>query len=1104
MNHRRRAAALAVVTVVALTAAVSPPATATAAPATPRTPTPQTSQVPPPADAPGTPDASITLVTGDRVRVTGGRVSVEPARGRARIGFSRYTSRGDTYVVPADAAALTAAGRVDRRLFNITQLVRHGYDDSSRASLPLIAVAAPAAGGRSRAVQLPGATVSRKLPQIGATAVRAAKSDAPRLWAAVTAGGPARAGARGLAGTGVDKLLLDGPVRASLHRSVAAIGAPTAWAAGLTGKGVTVAVVDSGIDAKHPDLADAVTAAVDLSGGRPGAGDAYGHGTHVASIITGSGVAHERGYRGVAPDALLQDVKVLDEDGRGTESTILAGLEWAATHGAKVANVSLGIDFSADGSDLLSAAVDRLTAQTGTLFVVAAGNSGPDAGTIASPAAAESALTVGAVDREDRLAYFSARGPRYLNEGVKPDITAPGVGIVAALAGAGHTDGPYMARSGTSMAAPHVAGAAAILAAQHPDWTPAQLKATLMGTAVPGSGYSVYEQGAGRLDLARAVSQRVFATTPNLNAGVVAWPHTDDAPIVRPVTFTNAGASTVTLQLAFDVRDPSGEPAPAGMFTVDTPALTVPPGGRAVATVTTDTRVPAPLGVYGGVFTATGPDGVAVRIPVGVDVEPERYDVTVSVRDRRGAATADYGFRFVDLDTQAEYHPWAPSGTVVARLPRGRYRFDGLVRSGADTVIAIEPEIVVDHDQPLVVSGAEGHRVHLGVERPGARIGTASLTFDTTAGGDTTVGYSWLGGQDGFGAVYVRPSSTAHDAFRFAAEASLARPSADGQFRDSPYLYQLRADTERRVPDGVTRTFADADLARVDTVLAAAAPGRTGVRGIVETALPATLTEFYTPGHAWYPDFAQYGPRGREHVVSSVVRVHGKGEVSSASWNTAVFGPSLPHRTGRHYLAERAGDQLSFGIPMFADGGVGRSGSVDRPTAQRTALYSGDTLVGTYPFAGQGYFTVPPAAGTYRLRSELSQAGSVTSTSVVADWTFGTAPAPGVTNLPLLAVRFSPVLDTANAAPGGESFAFPVAVQRNGAGLVRSGIALTVDASYDDGATWAPAELSPEDDRWTATVRHPAGPGFVTLRATATDADGNAVTQTITRAYALR
>ncbi|MFD1326283.1 S8 family serine peptidase, partial [Micromonospora sonneratiae] len=162
--------------------------------------------------------------------------------------------------------------------------------------------------------------------------------------------------------------------------------------------------------------------------------------------------------------------------------------------------------------DPLEQAVNTLTAQTGTLFVIAAGNDGGE-GTVGSPGSADAALTVGAVDRDDELAEFSSRGPRVGDEAIKPDVTAPGVDIVAARASGTEMGEPvgdsYVTSSGTSMATPHVAGAVALLAQQHPTWKADQLKATLVGSAKPNPGLTAFEQGAGRVDVARAITQTV-------------------------------------------------------------------------------------------------------------------------------------------------------------------------------------------------------------------------------------------------------------------------------------------------------------------------------------------------------------------------------------------------------------------------------------------------------------------------------------------------------------------------------------------------------------------------------------------------------------------
>ena len=145
---------------------------------------------------------------------------------------------------------------------------------------------------------------------------------------------------------------------------------------------------------------------------------------------------------------------------------------------------------------------------------------------------------------------------------LKPDIAAPGESIVAARAAGtlpdNAVDDHYARLDGTSMATPHVAGAAAILAAQHPDWTGAQIKSALMNTAQPIDA-GVYEAGAGRLDVARAVRQPVTASPASLNMGFVRWPH-DNAPEPKTVTYRNTGTTDMTFDLALTTWDETGSP----------------------------------------------------------------------------------------------------------------------------------------------------------------------------------------------------------------------------------------------------------------------------------------------------------------------------------------------------------------------------------------------------------------------------------------------------------------------------------------------------------------------------------------------------------------
>ena len=210
---------------------------------------------------------------------------------------------------------------------------------------------------------------------------------------------------------------------------------------GYTGLGVRVAVVDSGI-AAHPDLA--IAAGADFTGAGTWADD-NGHGTHVAGII-GARSGNGRGGRGVAPGASLLAVRVLDSAGKGYDDWIASGIVWAANNGAGVINLSIG---SAEPSELLRRALAYATGR-GALVVCAAGN----AGTVAPdyPSAYPDCLSVAASDSLDRLAHWSNRGPTV-------DITAPGVDIWSTCI----DGGGYCGMSGTSMAAPVVAGAAALV-----------------------------------------------------------------------------------------------------------------------------------------------------------------------------------------------------------------------------------------------------------------------------------------------------------------------------------------------------------------------------------------------------------------------------------------------------------------------------------------------------------------------------------------------------------------------------------------------------------------------------------------------------------------
>lgn len=297
----------------------------------------------------------------------------------------------------------------------------------------------------------------------------------------------------------------DLPVRALLDVSVPTIRAPQVWETGYKGGGVKIAIVDTGIDIAHPDFAGRITALADFT--QEGNQDLSGHGTHVAGIAAGSGKASNGKYRGVAPEATLYAAKVLDRDGFGPTSQVIAGIEWAVEQEVDIINLSLGTDPPCDGTDALSEVCDMVV-ERGFVVCAAAGNFGPDLRSVGAPGCARLVITVGASTDADQVADFSSRGPT-ADGRPKPDLVMPGAGIVSARAKDTTIGDPlnehYTAASGTSMATPHASGLAALLLQARPDLTPAQIKSLMISTAAD-LGARPEAQGAGRGD-AFAASQ---------------------------------------------------------------------------------------------------------------------------------------------------------------------------------------------------------------------------------------------------------------------------------------------------------------------------------------------------------------------------------------------------------------------------------------------------------------------------------------------------------------------------------------------------------------------------------------------------------------------
>jgi hypothetical protein len=716
----------------------------------------------------------VTLVTGDVAIVTtrkGARrtVALEP-RLDGTLPQAAITDTGDhLYVVPRTAVPLLAAKRLDLDLFDVAGLMRAHYDDKATSRLPVIVDygTGAVAARESQATDPIAAHRSVTVPKLGVAAFEVTKRHARAFWKDVTAGG-GTSGAPSRLADGATRIDLDGRVSVDLEHSVPQIHAPEAWARGDDGTGVKVAVLDTGYDATHPDLAGRVIDSKNFTED-PSVVDGQGHGTHVAATIAGSGAASGGLRKGVAPGASLLIGKVLSSQGFGEDSMVLAGMQWAVDQHADVISMSLGGGVS-DGTDPLSRAVNELSASSDSLFVIAAGNMGGDGpSTVASPGAADAALTVGAVDDSDAMAYFSSRGPRLGNGGLKPEVVAPGVDITAAQAAGtdlGGEDGDplYTSISGTSMATPHVAGLAAIVKQAHPTWDGEQLKDAITESTVPVANATGFDAGTGRVDAIRALDQDVFTDHASLPLGFYAWPHNDVAPTHTPLTYTNTADTPVTL--ALDVAGEDGSDDPGHAISLGAASVTVPAHGTATADVVLDPTIAAP-GAYPDVVTATPDDGgVPVRTEVGYVLEPELYNVTVVVRPRHGER-ASHQVALSGMDSNSFDMKTLEEGTgeqqVTFRVPPGRYgtgdlSFGVAADGGQDGVLTLQPNVDVTKDTTVVLDGSTTKRFNYDVDRPVVSDGT--ILNATWASGPGFIGFTLYGFAD---RVYASPTPSTAD-----------------------------------------------------------------------------------------------------------------------------------------------------------------------------------------------------------------------------------------------------------------------------------------------------------------------------------------------------
>ena len=394
----------------------------------------------------------------------------------------------------------------------------------------------------------------------------------------------------------------------TLYSSPSFIGAPALWGAALesAGNGIKIGIIDDGIDRSHPFFAPVgfrapagypkgqrtytngkVIVARAFAPSRPRWRHARkpfdpllsGHATHVAGIAAGNHRTSTGSGRvsGVAPRAYIGNYKVLTIPTvsgfglNGNSPEIIAGIEAAVRDGMNVINLSLGQVEIEPSRDLVARALDGAAA-AGVIPIVAAGNDYSELGngSLASPGSSERAITVAAESISGpTIASFSAGGPTPQSLRMKPDVTAPGVGVVSSIP---RRDGLWTQFSGTSMAAPHVAGAAALLRQRHPTWSVAQVKSALVQTGSPVFGAQRVEvpstrQGGGSVNLPEADAPLLFAEPSGVSFGFVP----PGASVPARISITDAGGGAGVWSVTIE---PQSTPAGAGVLV--SPTLVVP------------------------------------------------------------------------------------------------------------------------------------------------------------------------------------------------------------------------------------------------------------------------------------------------------------------------------------------------------------------------------------------------------------------------------------------------------------------------------------------------------------------------------------------------
>ncbi len=640
---------------------------------------------------------------------------------------------------------------------------------------------------------------------------------------------------------------------------------------------------------------------------------------------------------------------------------------------------------------------------------------------------------------------------------MKPEISAPGYAIAAARA-AGTSlgypiDDRYTLASGTSMATPHITGAAAILAGQHPDWSPARLKAALTTTADP-IGATVFEQGTGVANLDRATKAKLTAEPATLKLGT------------GTITYRNDGAQPVKLTIS----------KPANVE-ADRTTVEVPAHGTTTATF----KAIKPGG--GDVIIAKDNDNT-IRTAISTQTKTEatgQIKVQSIARDGATNGTGGYGFliAMANHTTKKMYAGGIGNGRGLdGEIPQGRYTIFAWVPSPIDGRPPWEPsQTLVAQD---VTVGPDGAEVTLDARQGKKLEATVNGTKGTGSIGTSLgmpTGSAFASQSD---EVYVAPGSAhgmIYTAVQFVRNAT-GSTSCGGTTATCAIAVSKENALTATFPD-----VKDADLAKATATIG---KPETNGQWIIFAEHPLSTpppgdgaenvqfpgkhtTYYYASGNVeWWS--AQVGP-DQEVLQAQGWRTYVNGRSYDEKWSYGAYGPSVS--TTRH---ERKGNLITVDLALLTDSTQGHYGIAgDMGVEGRTELRRDGKLVDGTTSADGGTFQVPPGKARYRLEA--------TTKTVQAAWEFDSKQSTGP--LPLTAVRF-------DDRDGGT---IPFRLDRTTtAGRTKK---LTVDVSYDDGTTWQQASYVLSGDRGVL-LKVKSGP--ISLRTRVTDVNGDSGEQTLIRA----